>query len=554
MTLTRETTPEATTSATSPAAVPETVATVREVTHELMAARGLTTIFGNPGSNELPFLKDLPKKMTYVLGLHEGVVVGMADGYAQATGAPVLVNLHAASGTGNAMGALTNAVYSQSPLVITAGQQVRSTIGLESFLSNVDAAQLTRPLTSWALEPACAADVPRAFSQAVWEADTGTKGPVYLSVPYDDWDQPASANDRHLLGRTVTEARSLSQEQLQDLTTRLDTAQRVGLVLGSAVDTAGAAADARLLAERLDADVWVAPSPYRLPFPNRHGQFRGVLPAAIAGISQALTGYDLVLVVGAPVFRYHQHAPGEYLPAGVELIQLTEETGAATRAPFGEAIVADIAGSLAALASSVATRPNARAEQWRTAEPAPEVAEGVFHPEKVFELLRVHAPRETSYVVESTSTNEAFWKQMDLRLPGSYFWPASGGLGFGMPAAVGVQMAMPARPVVAVIGDGSANYGITALWTAAQYKVPVVFVILKNGTYGALRWFADLLGVPDAPGMDVPDIDFSALARGYGVASTTVGTEEEFAAALRQAVTGQRPHLIEVQTSLTTPQ
>ena len=554
MTPTRVTIHEAPTKAPSLVASPKTAKTVREMTHELMSAHGLTTIFGNPGSNELPFLKDLPAEMTYVLGLHEGVVVGMADGFAQATGRPVLVNLHAASGTGNAMGALTNAVYSQSPLVITAGQQVRSTIGLESFLSNVDAAQLTRPLTSWSMEPSCASDVPRAFNQAVWEADTGTKGPVYLSVPYDDWDQPAAANDRHLLGRTLTEARSLTEGQLRELTRRLDTADRVALVLGSAVDVPGASADARVLAERLDADVWVAPSPYRLPFPNRHGQFRGVLPASIAGISDAFKAYDLVLVVGAPVFRYHQHVPGDYLPDGVELIHLTDETGAATRAPFGEALVADVAGSLAALADTVAIRANDRADQWRVSTPAPQIIDGVFHPEKVFEMLRMHAPRESAYVVESTSTNEAFWKQMDLRLPSSYFWPASGGLGFGMPAAVGVQMALTSRPVIAVIGDGSANYGITALWTAAQYKVPVVFIILKNGTYGALRWFADLLGVADAPGMDVPGIDFAYLAQGYGVGSSTVRSEDEFCAVLRGAMAGNRPHLIEIETSLTTPQ
>jgi len=552
MTITRESATDTSPKGAAPAAA-EPATTVRAITHQLMASRGLTTIFGNPGSNELPFLKDLPPEMTYVLGLHEGVVVGMADGYAQAAGKPTLVNLHAAAGTGNAMGALTNAVYSQTPLVITAGQQVRSTIGLESFLSNVDAAQLTRPLTSWSLEPSCASDVPRAFNQAVWEADTGTKGPVYLSVPYDDWDQPAAPNDRLLLERTLIEARSLSEDQVRTLAQRLDAAERVALVLGSAVDAVGASDDARILAERLDADVWLAPSPYRLPFPNRHGQFRGVLPAAIAGVNEALNAYDLVLVVGAPVFRYHQHVPGEYLSANVELVQLTEETGAATRAPFGEAIVADVAGSLAALARTVTSRPTDRAHQWRGSEDAPEVAEGVFHPEKVFELLRVHAPRETSYVVESTSTNGAFWKQMDLRHASSYFWPAAGGLGFGMPAAVGVQMAMPDRPVIAVIGDGSANYGITALWTAAQYRVPVVFIILKNGTYGALRWFADVLGVPDAPGMDVPDIDFSSLAHGYGVGASAVRSEEEFLAALRAALSGQRPHLIEVATTLTTP-
>lgn len=127
--------------------------TVRSVVHQLMLKYGMTRIFGNPGSNELPFLKDLPDQVDYILGLHEQVVLGIADGYAQASGKPTLVNLHAASGTGNAMGALTNSHYSRTPLVVTAGQQVRETIGMHSFLSNVDAAQLTRPLTKWSSEP-----------------------------------------------------------------------------------------------------------------------------------------------------------------------------------------------------------------------------------------------------------------------------------------------------------------------------------------------------------------------------------------------------------------
>ena len=142
---------------------------------------------------------------------------------------------------------------------------------------------------------------------------------------------------------------------------------------------------------------------------------------------------------------------------------------------------------------------------------------------------------------------------MDLREPSSYFWPASGGLGFGLPAAVGVQMALTDRQVIAIIGDGSANYGITALWTAAQYDIPVVFIILKNGTYGALRWFSQLLDTPDAPGMDVPDIDFLALARGYGVQARTVDTDTDFIDALADAIASGKPHLIEVRTNLTQP-
>ncbi|MFJ4324537.1 thiamine pyrophosphate-binding protein [Streptomyces tricolor] len=166
---------------------------VRRISHEFLRRQGLTTVFGNPGSNELPFLADLPDGFRYVLGLHEGAVVGMADGYAQAAGRPALVNLHAAAGSGNAMGALTNAVASRTPLVIVAGQQVRPAVGPEANLTDVDAPALMRPLVGWAAEPACAQDVPRAPAQAVFEARLQRR-PAYLSVPYDDWAADAGEN------------------------------------------------------------------------------------------------------------------------------------------------------------------------------------------------------------------------------------------------------------------------------------------------------------------------------------------------------------------------
>lgn len=158
--------------------------TVHSASYEILRRHGLTTVFGNPGSNELPFLKDFPEDFRYILGLHEGAVVGMADGFALASGRPAFVNLHAAAGTGNGMGALTNAWYSHSPLVITAGQQVRSMIGVEAMLANVDAGQLPKPLVKWSHEPACAQDVPRALSQAIQTASLPPRAPVYLSIPY----------------------------------------------------------------------------------------------------------------------------------------------------------------------------------------------------------------------------------------------------------------------------------------------------------------------------------------------------------------------------------
>ena len=327
--------------------------TVHGATYDILRQHGLTTIFGNPGSNELPFLKGFPEDFRYILGLHEGAVVGMADGYALASGQPTFVNLHAAAGTGNGMGALTNAWYSHSPLVITAGQQVRSMIGVEAMLANVDAAQLPKPLVKWSHEPATAQDVPRALSQAIHTANLPPRGPVYVSIPYDDWACEAPSGVEHLARRQVSSAGLPSPAQLQHLCERLAAARNPVLVLGPDVDGSAANGLAVQLAEKLRMPAWVAPSASRCPFPTRHACFRGVLPAAIAGISHNLAGHDLILVVGAPVFRYHQFAPGNYLPAGCELLHLTCDPGEAARAPMGDALVGDIALTLEAVLDGV---------------------------------------------------------------------------------------------------------------------------------------------------------------------------------------------------------
>ncbi|MER7015448.1 benzoylformate decarboxylase [Saccharopolyspora sp. NPDC000359] len=528
------------------------MADVRDVTYELLRAHDLTTIFGNPGSNELPFLAGMPEDFRYVLGLHEGAVLAMADGYALARGGPALVNLHAAAGTGNALGALTNSVHSHSPLVITAGQQVRSTIGQEVMLANVDAAALPKPLVKWSCEPACAQDVPRSISNAIHIATLPAKGPVYVSVPYDDWAQEAPAEARHLLARRTGTAGSLSEAQLAELAEALDGAERPVLVLGPEIDAERANGDAVRLADRLGAPVWIAPSASRCPFPTRHRSFRGVLPAAVQGVTDALREHDLIVVVGAPVFRYHQFVPGEYLPAGARLVHLTSDPGEAARAPVGEALVGDVKDALSRLADAVT--PGLRPQLPPLPQhPAAGSAGDRLHPEELFALLREHAPKDAVYVKESTATTGAFWAQADLSEPGSYFFPASGGLGFGLPAAVGAQLAHARRQVIGLIGDGSANYGITALWTAARYRIPVIVVILKNGSYGALRWFSKVLDAGEVPGMDVPGIDFTQIARGYGVEATAVRTGAEFTAALTEALDADGPVLIEAETELTEP-
>ncbi|MCZ4587622.1 benzoylformate decarboxylase [Rhodococcus opacus] len=526
--------------------------TVRDVTYDLLRARGLTTIFGNPGSNELPFLSGLPTDFRYILGLHEGAVLSMADGYSLVTGDTTLINLHAASGSGNAMGALTNSVYSHSPLVVTAGQQVRSTIGQEVMLSNVDAGSLMKPLVKWSSEPTCAEDVPRTMSQAITMAALPAKGPVYVSIPYDDWAADAPTETARLLERDVHSAAALSGEQISSLVGLLESAANPVLVLGPAVDADHANDDAVRLAEKLRVPVWIAPSPCRCPFPTRHPSFRGVLPAGVRDLSSALSGHDLILVVGAPVFRYHQHLPGRYLPEGARLIQVTDDPGEAARAPIGEAFVAPIGNTLAVLASIV--EPSDRLPLPQLADfKEPESAGPGLDPEHLFALVRAAAPDDAIYVNESTSTADAFWSQMALAHQGSYYFPASGGLGFGLPAAVGAQLGCPQRQVIGLIGDGSANYGITALWTAARYRIPVVIIILKNGTYGALRGFSKILNTGDTPGLDVPGIDFVNIAQGYGVRGTAVASAADFVTAFKSALAAEVPTLIEVHTHFEKP-
>src|ERR1700730_3094480 len=527
------------------------VKSVREVVYDLLRKQGITTVFGNPGSNELPFLSGFPTDFRYILGLHEGVAVGIADGFAQASGRPALVNLHAAAGTGNAMGALANAYTAHSPLIVPAGQQVRGPVGVEPLLTNVDAVLLPRPLVKWSYEPASAQDVPRAFSQAIHLASLPPGGPTYLSIPYDDWDSPAPSESELLTKRKVSGATVPSRGVIDDWLTRLARARHPVMVLGADVDAAAAQSAAVTLSEVQRLPVWIAPSPSRCPFPTIHPHFRGVLPAGNASIARLLSQHDLILVVGAPVFRYHENEPGAFVPKGATLLHLTCDPQEASRAPLGEAVVADIGSTLKSLSETA--KPSQRPAPVPKARIAPaREGSGPMSPEAVFDLIADVAPRDAIYVNESTSTTSAMWDRLPIEKPGSYFFPAAGGLGFGRPAALGVQLTHPNRRVIGVIGDGSANYAITGLWTAAQHQIPAIFVILKNCVDGGVRWFSDVLQAKDVPGLDIPGLDFCALARGYGVSAAHADNIDALRSLLRRALAQRRPILIEVPTQYNT--
>ena len=312
--------------------------TVRDVTYDLLRSLGLTTVFGNPGSTEETFLKNFPDDFTYVLGLQEASVMAMADGFAQSTGKPALVNVHTGAGTGNAMGSLIAAYRGNTPLIVTAGQQTREMVLCEPYLTNTEETVLPQPWVKWAYQPARAEDVPAAFMRAYAVALQPPAGPVFLSIPLDDWDKPALGP---AVVRTVSHRVSPDTERLRSFADRINRAQRPMLVYGPEIDRSGAWDAGVAFAEKVGAPVYGSPLPDRVSFPENHRLYQGPLPMTIAGAEKILRGHDLAIVIGAQVFRYYPYVAGEYLPEGTDLLQITSDPALAGAAPVGDSVLGD---------------------------------------------------------------------------------------------------------------------------------------------------------------------------------------------------------------------
>ena len=527
------------------------MATVREATLDIFRAHGMTTIFGNPGSTELPMLADLPDDFRYVLGLQELVVVGMADGYAQASGRPTHVNLHTAPGVGNAVGGIGNAKANKSPLVITAGQQVRAQVTIEALLTNRDATVGPQPYVKWSHEPPRAQDVPGAIARAIHHATLPPRGPAFVSIPMDDWDAEAdedravNAQRRIVSGRAVPDPAELAQ-----LATVIEEARNPVLVAGPDVDAGGGWRSAVALAEKQRLPVWASPgvAGSRIGFPENHPNFLGVLPPAIGPLAQTLGGHDLILVVGTSVFPYYPYVPGPLLPEDASLIAITSDPDEAARAPMGDAIVGDVALALQALVELVGNSDRNGPEP-RPAPADPPEADPMSGSATMAALADVW-PDGGIAVAEAPSSAFALRNRLRLSQPGSYYQSASGGLGFGICAAVGVQLAEPGRPVVCVVGEGSAQYGINVLWTAAAYKVPVTYLVLRNSEYMILKWFSEFEQVKGAPGLELPGLDTAAVARAYGVPAEVISSRDQLTEALRSAIAADDgPRLVEARVA-----
>jgi benzoylformate decarboxylase len=524
--------------------------TVRDVTYDLLRSLGLTTVFGNPGSTEETFLKDFPDDFSYILGLQEASVMAMADGFAQSTGKPALVNVHTAAGTGNAMGSLIAAYRGNTPLIVTAGQQTREMVLCEPYLTNPEETVLPRPWVKWAYQPARAEDVPAAFMRAYAVAVQPPAGPVFLSIPLDDWEKPALGP---AVVRTVSQRVSPDTERLRGFADRINRAQRPMVVYGPEVDRSGAWNAGVAFAEKLGAPVYGSPLPDRVSFPENHRLYQGPLPMTIAGVEKILRGHDLAIVIGAQVFRYYPYVAGEYLPEGTDLLQITNDPALAGAAPVGDSVLGDSLLALEQLVGMVDDHSdrNVPAAPVRTGavdlSASPPLA-----PDAVWSTLASVKPADSPLVTESTSTMAQQLRWIPTTRPASFFATASGGIGWGLPAAVGLALGDRARgvkrTVVATIGDGSCQYSVQALYTAAQHRLPVVFVVMRNEEYSILKSFAVLEETPGVPGLDLPGLDIASLATGFGCRTVNVDSCEKLAHEFTNALDADGPTVIVVPT------
>lgn len=509
--------------------------TVRDAAFEVFRRRGMTTMFGNPGSTEISFLAGLPDDHRFVLALHEGPVVALATGWAIGAGAPSLAVLHTTAGLGNAVGALATARVNRAPIVVVVGQQDRRHLAYEPFLAG-RLAGLAGDYPVRVEQPTLAGDVPGALERSFHAAET-LRGPALVIVPMDDWEAPADeAREPAAATGPLLRAATAAPEAAEELARFLSGARSPAIVVGAGADDAAAWAALAELAERLAAPVFQEAFGARAGFPQDHPQFAGLLPSERDRLRETLEPYDRVLVVGAPAFRQMVYVPGPLTGEGTAVAALTDDAEEAFRSAADPVVLAPIAAVVRALVPLVPSRdpppPEAPPPPSAPPPPAPGDPLGAEH---VLAALAERLPRETVVVEEAPADRPEAVMRLKAREPLGYLCAAMGGLGFALPGATGVRMACPERPVVAVVGDGSAVYGISALWTAAHYRAGVLFVILSNGGYAVMDLLAERQGAA-GPWPAFPEVEIAAIARGFGCPARRIRTHEELVAALDEVV------------------
>ncbi len=534
----------------------------------LLEDEGISHLFGNPGTTELPIMAALAEcaSLEYVLGLQESLVVAMADGFARASGKLAACNVHVAPGLGNALGSLYNAKWIGSPIVVTAGQQEQGH-GLTEPLLYDPLVPMAAPLVKWAVEVTRIEDLPRIMRRAAKLATTPPTGPVFISLPGDILNDEAGL-DLGKRTRVDTTARP-GDETLHRLAQRLLTAKRPVIVSGHEVATADALAEAAELAELLGAPVYQQTVPHGAHFLSEHPAFMGALTRDQKQVRDTLSPYDLILFLGADVLRMSVYSPVDPLPAGVPVVQLgLRDWEMGKNYPAEMAIRCELKETLRALAPVIEEKSGSKgASRAKSAltdlesinwtakravlrtkilakEKSPRMDPGLL-------MLRVvEALPENAVVLDegilSTRALHDFFSFRDARC---FFGLASGGIGFALPGAIGIQLAQPDRPVVALVGDGSAMYSIQALWTAAHLKCPITYIICNNGSYRIIKErLRAFHGSNRFIGMDLKDpaIDFVGLAQSLGVKAKRITDPDDVGPAIRESTSGSGPMLLDV--------
>jgi len=543
---------------------------------EVLSQLGIKHVFGNPGTTELPLIDTLVgyDKVRYILGLHEVPVVAMADGFAQASGAPAVVNLHTACGLGNAMGMLFNCMRSGTPVIATAGQQDTRLQFREPALWT-DLAGLAAPCTKWSHEVAHADDLPQALSRAVNIAQTPPTGPVFLALPVDvmmndlETDVIATQPPLHSDVRP-------SPEGIRKAAAMLVASENPAILAGSRVADRNAIAAVASLAELIGAPVMSEPRTARgrLGFPTTHDLAAEGLPLWSPDIRARLEPFDVVLAVGIDLFRlYVFFRPEDPMPPTTNLIHIDcnpGEVGKNYSTDVG--IVGDLAASVEILSSELATalsgeaksRAAGRRSRWESVhrqqrdetrrQASAERDLEAITPLALMQTLAEILPKDVAIVDEAATAEvtslPAFGGLADAQ---SYFGHRGWALGWGLGAAIGVKLAWPDRCVVAILGDGALQYGLQGLWTAAHYNIPVKFVVPNNFGYGILKHTAQVMQLPNAQAgnfeamdLDGPKIDIPALARAYGIDSLRVQNLADLSSQCPDLLLSDRPCLIEV--------
>ncbi len=550
--------------------MPDTVNTIfgREAFLALLESEGVTHLFGNPGTTELPIMAALPDRpaMTYVMALQEALVVAMADGFSRASGTLSACNVHVAPGLGNAMGSLFNANWMGSPIIVTAGQQEQGH-GLTEPMLYAPLVPIAQPLVKWAVEVNRLQDLPRIVRRAAKVAMTPPTGPVFISLPGDVLNE----QDALELGQPtrVDTAGRPTDEALERLADRLLAARRPVLLAGHEIATSDALEEAAAVADALGAPVYQQTVCDGAHFLSEHPAFMGGLSREQRDVRETLAPYDLMFCMGSDVLRMSVFSETDPLPDGMALVQVgLRDWEMGKNYPAEIALRADVKETLAALATVIGRKRGAegaaRAEaalaalgstNWtakREALRAKTLARADTRPiPPELAMLRVvdALPADAVIVEEGILSGRSIPALYPFRDANALYGLGSGGIGFAMAGAVGVQMALRDRPVVAVVGDGSAMYSIQALWTAANANLPIAYVIANNGGYRIIKERLKAFhGVEDYTGMEFrdPPIDFVGLARSMGVEAHRIEDADDIGPAIAQATRRNGPTLLDV--------